>query len=182
MRARSIRRVASRTIRSPWPVAVSIARRTWDSSSGPDRPLLGWRSSSGGSGDEGRGTGMACSRAGWRVERVDAATSPVAPGTVATRRFAVTVAPDAPRSQPYFLRRPLVGALYDWGGVPADWRGLPFEPGPLQLTVRLTVAGEPAALTREVVYRYRDQSIGEVRRPVFVTRPFDVAVTPDLVV
>ena len=120
--------------------------------------------------------------AGWKVERIDAATSPVAPGTVATRRFAATVAPDAPRSQPYFLRRPLIGALYDWGGVPAEWRGLPFEPGPLQLTVRLTVAGEPLALTREVVYRYRDQSIGEVRRPVFVTRPFDVAVTPDLVV
>ena len=120
--------------------------------------------------------------AGWKVERIDAATSAVAPGTVATRRFAVTVAADAPRSQPYFLRRPLVGALYDWSGVPAEWRGLPFEPGPLQLTVRLTVAGEPLALTREVVYRYRDQSSGEVRRPVFVTRPFDVAVTPDLVV
>src|SRR5207237_438554 len=67
--------------------------------------------------------------AGWKVERVDAATSPVAPGTVATRRFAVTVATDAPRSQPYFLRRPLLGALYDWSGVPAEWRGLPFEPG-----------------------------------------------------
>src|SRR5437763_2470063 len=120
--------------------------------------------------------------AGWKVERVDAAPSPVAPGTVATRRFAVTVAPDAPRSQPYFLRRPLVGALYDWGGVPADWRGLPFEPGPLQLTVRLTVAGEPLALTREIVYRYRDQSVGEVRTPIFVTRQFDVAVTPDVVV
>jgi len=120
--------------------------------------------------------------AGWKVERIDAATSPVAPGTVATRRFAATVAPDAPRSQPYFLRRPLVGALYDWGGVPAEWRGLPFEPGPLQLSVRLTVGGEPLSLTREVVYRYRDQSVGEVRQPIFVTRPFDVAVTPALVV
>ena len=120
--------------------------------------------------------------AGWKVERVDAATSPVAPGTVATRRFAVTVATDAPRSQPYFLRRPLLGALYDWSGVPAEWRGLPFEPGPLQLTVRLTVAGEPLVLTREIVYRYRDQSMGEVRTPMFVTRPFDVAVTPDVVV
>ena len=119
---------------------------------------------------------------GWKVERVDASTSPVAPGTVATRRFAATVAADAPRAQPYFLRRPLLGALYDWSGAPPEWRGLPFEPGPLQLTVRLTVAGEPLALTREVVYRYRDQSVGEVRRPVFVTRPFDVAVTPDLVV
>jgi LmbE family N-acetylglucosaminyl deacetylase len=119
---------------------------------------------------------------GWRVERLDAAASPVAPGALVIRHFAVTVAPDAPRSQPYFLRRPLLGALYDWSGVPADWRGLPFEPEPLQLTVRLTVAGEHLAVTRDVVYRYRDQGIGEVRRPIFVTRPFDVAVTPDLVV
>ena len=120
--------------------------------------------------------------AGWKVERLDAATSPIAPGAVATRRFAVTVASDAARSQPYFLRRPLAGALYDWSGVPAAWRGLPFEPPALQLTVRLTIAGQAVTLSREVVYRYRDQGIGEVRRPLFVTRPFDVAVTPDLVV
>src|SRR5439155_52124 len=37
-------------------------------------------------------------------------------------------------------------------------------------------------LSREVVYRFRDQAIGEVRRPLFVTRAFDVAVSPDLVV
>jgi LmbE family N-acetylglucosaminyl deacetylase len=119
--------------------------------------------------------------AGWKVERLDAATAAVAPGTVATRRFAVTVASDG-RSQPYFLRRPLAGALYDWTGVPAAWRGLPFEPPALQLTARLTIAGQAVTLSREVVYRYRDQAIGEVRRPLFVTRPFDVAVTPDLVV
>jgi len=120
--------------------------------------------------------------AGWKVERLDAATSPVAPGAVATRRFAVTVASDAPRSQPYFLRRPLAGALYDWTGVPAAWRGQPFEPPPVEMTVRLTIAGQPVTLSREVVYRYRDQGSGEVRRPIFVTRPFDVTVTPELVV
>src|SRR5437879_4454247 len=119
---------------------------------------------------------------GWKVERLDATSSPVPTGTLATRRFAVTVAADAPRSQAYFLRRPLVGALYDWSGVPAAWRGLPFEPPPVQITVRLTIAGQPLTLSREVVYRYRDQGTGEVRRPLFVTRPFDVAVTPDLVV
>ena len=119
---------------------------------------------------------------GWRVERLDAASSPLAPGTLATRRFAVTVAPDAPRSQPYFLRRPLAGALYDWTGVPAAWRGLPFEPPPVEMSTRLTIAGQAVTLRREVVYRYRDQGLGEVRRPIFVTRPFDVAVTPDLVV
>ncbi len=119
---------------------------------------------------------------GWKVERLDAMSSPVPTGTLATRRFAVTVAADAPRSQAYFLRRPFVGALYDWSGVPAAWRGLPFEPPPVQMTVRLTIAGQPLTLSHEVVYRYRDQGTGEVRRPLFVTRPFDVAVTPELVV
>jgi LmbE family N-acetylglucosaminyl deacetylase len=120
--------------------------------------------------------------AGWKVERLDPVSSPVPTGTVATRPFAVTVAADAPRSQAYFLRRPLAGALYDWSGVPPAWRGLPFEPPPVQMTVRVTIAGQPLTLSREVVYRYRDQRTGEVRRPLFVSRPFDVAVTPELVV
>ncbi len=119
---------------------------------------------------------------GWTVERLDPASSAAAPGTVATRRFAVTIAADAPRSQPYFLKRPLAGALYDWTGVPAAWRGLPFEPPPVEMTVRLTIAGRPVTLSREVVYRYRDPQTGEVRRPILVTRPFDLTVTPDLVV
>ena len=120
--------------------------------------------------------------AGWKVERLDPVSSPVPPGTLATRRFAITVAGDAPRSQAYFLRRPLRGALYDWTGVPPAWRGLPFEPPPVQLAMRLSIAGQPITLSREVVFRYRDQRTGEVRRPVFVTRPFDVEVSPDLVV
>src|SRR5206468_3328110 len=86
-------------------------------------------------------------------------------------------APDAPRSQPYFLRRPLAGALYDWTGVPAAWRGLPFEPPLLAATARVVIAGAPVTLSREVVYRFRDQAIGEVRRPLFVTRAFAVSLT-----
>ena len=120
--------------------------------------------------------------AGWKVERLDPVSSPVPPGTLATRRFAITVAGDAPRSQAYFLRRPLRGALYDWTGVSPAWRGMPFEPPPVQLAMRLSIAGQPVTLSREVVFRYRDQRTGEVRRPVFVTRPFDVEVSPDLVV
>ncbi|HWC72777.1 MAG TPA: PIG-L family deacetylase [Gemmatimonadales bacterium] len=119
--------------------------------------------------------------AGWTVERVDMGPPTVAPGAVNTRRFALTVARDAERTQPYFLRRPLVnhGGLYDWSTVPADVRGLPFEPPPVLARLRLVIGGEPIVLTREVVYRYRDQAIGEVRRPLFVTRDFDVAVAPE---
>ena len=119
--------------------------------------------------------------AGWTVDRLDFGAGPVSPGSISVRRFVVAVARDAERTQPYFLRRPLTsgGGLYDWTGVPAEVRGLPFEPPPVETRVRLTIAGEPVTLTREVVYRYRDQAIGEVRRPLFVTRDVDVAIAPD---
>jgi LmbE family N-acetylglucosaminyl deacetylase len=120
--------------------------------------------------------------AGWRVDRIDPATGSAAPNTVLVRRFAVTVSPTAPRSQPYFLRRPQLGALYDWSGVPTEVRGLPFEPPPLTARIRCTVGGAPITLTREIVYRYRDQANGEVRRPIFVTKDFDVAVMPSMIV
>ncbi|MGH7537954.1 MAG: PIG-L family deacetylase [Gemmatimonadales bacterium] len=119
---------------------------------------------------------------GWTVERLDAPWATVAPGTLAVRRFAVTVASNAPRSRAYFLRRPMQGALYDWSDVPPELRGLPFEPAPLHARVRCTLGGVRVTLAREVVFRYRDQAIGEIRRPLFVTQPFDVVVTPSLIV
>ena len=120
--------------------------------------------------------------AGWTVQRLDLTGGQAAPGSLLARRFAVTVAPGAERSQPYFLLRPLAGALYDWTGVPDSVRGEPFEPPPLTLVARLTIAGVPVTLRREVVYRIRDQARGEIRRPLFVTNVFDVAISPDLVV
>jgi LmbE family N-acetylglucosaminyl deacetylase len=119
--------------------------------------------------------------AGWSLERLELGAPTVAPGTVLTRRFVLTVAKDAERTQPYFLRRPLTnrGGLYDWSTAPADVRGLPFEPPPVNARVRLIIGGEPVILSREVVYRYRDQAIGEVRRPLFVTRDIDVAIAPE---
>ncbi|HEX9610676.1 MAG TPA: PIG-L family deacetylase [Gemmatimonadales bacterium] len=119
---------------------------------------------------------------GWEIQRLDLAASPVARGTLATRRFAVQVPRGAQRSQPYFLRRPLIGALYDWTAAAAEWRGLPFEPPPLEARVRLRVAGETITLTREVVYRYRDQARGEIRRPIAVTGEFDLRLEPALLV
>lgn len=118
---------------------------------------------------------------GWLLERPEPGAPTVAAGALQTRRFVLTVGRDAERTQPYFLRRPLVnrGGLYDWSGTPAEVRGLPFEPPLVTARVRLTIAGEPITLTREVVYRYRDQVIGEVRRPIFVSRDLDVAFAPD---
>lgn len=120
--------------------------------------------------------------AAWRVDRLEPEEVTVLPGTITVRHFGVTVAADAPRSQPYFLRRPLAGAMYDWSGVPADTRGLPFEPPTIVARVHCTIDGAPVTLTREVAYRFRDQAIGEIRRPILVTQPFDVAVSPAMIV
>ena len=115
---------------------------------------------------------------GWTLDRPEPAAPTVSAGLLQTRRFVLNVGRDAERTQPYFLRRPLVnrGGLYDWSGTPAEVRGLPFEPPPVTARVRLTIGGEPITLSREVVYRYRDQAIGEVRRPIFVTRDVDIAI------
>ena len=119
--------------------------------------------------------------AGWSLERLELGAPTIAPGALATRRFVLTVARDAERTQPYFLKRPLTnrGGLYDWSTAPPEVRGLPFEPPPVNARVRLVIGGESVTLTREIVYRYRDQAIGEIRRPLFVTRDLDVAITPE---
>ncbi len=118
---------------------------------------------------------------GWSLERLELGAPTVAPGALVSRRFVLTVGRDAERTQPYFLKRPRTnrGGLYDWSTAPADVRGLPFEPPPVTARVRLLIAGEPVTITREVVYRYRDQAIGEIRRPIFVTRDVDVAIAPE---
>ena len=89
------------------------------------------------------------------------------------------VPPGAPPSQPYYLRRPRIGDLYDWETVPESVRGL-AEGAPLSVRFDLSVAGVPVRLTREVVYRYGDQAIGEVRRPVRIVPRIEVEQRPEL--
>jgi LmbE family N-acetylglucosaminyl deacetylase len=120
--------------------------------------------------------------AGWQLEALDAATGDVAPGDMVTRHFALTVPADAPLTEPYFLKRPRIGDLYDWSAAPADVRGRPFAPPLLQGRVTLTLAGAPVTLTREVTYRYDDRASGEVRRPMHVVPAVDVRLEPDVVV
>ncbi len=122
------------------------------------------------------------SREGWPVAAVGAAASPLPPEADATRRFLVRVPPFARATAPYFLERPMVGALYDWTGAPPAVRGLPFAPPLLQAAVTLSVAGTPVTITREVTYRGNDQARGEVRQPVRVVPGLEVRLEPDEVV
>ncbi|MEM8929914.1 MAG: PIG-L family deacetylase [Acidobacteriota bacterium] len=98
------------------------------------------------------------------------------------RQFEVTLDAEVEPTVPYFLRRPRNGDLYDWTGVDAATHGLPFEPPPLRLRFRFTLDGAPMVLDREVIYRMRDQAIGEVRRPLRIVPAIEVAVDRDRIV
>ncbi|HEX9894486.1 MAG TPA: PIG-L family deacetylase [Gemmatimonadales bacterium] len=116
---------------------------------------------------------------GWRLELVGSdgprgAIRRLGPGELATDTMSVAVAAGFPPTEPYFLRSPLRGALYPWPPGEHWLWGLPFEPAPLMAEFVL----DGGSLRREVQYRFVDQALGEVRRPVFVVPRIDVAIEP----
>ena len=64
---------------------------------------------------------------GWQVPAADAAARKLEPGKLEEWKGNATPPPGVHPTLPYFLRRPLVGALYDWSEAPAAarWRALP---------------------------------------------------------
>ncbi|MGH7560198.1 MAG: PIG-L family deacetylase [Gemmatimonadales bacterium] len=121
---------------------------------------------------------------GWTIARSGCPAQAVilAAGAVRTCAVEVVVPEDAPLTTPYFLRQARDGAFYRWAGPPAV-RGEPFEP--LLVTGRFRFGGErePIRLVeREVVHRYRDQVLGEIRRPLVVVPRVAVTLAPDIVV
>ena len=117
---------------------------------------------------------------GWTAEPCQAPSVSLAPGTMTTCEFTVIVAPGAPLSTPYFLGLPRTGpggGLYQWTGPREAW-GEPFEPPPLQAVFQFSVDSSSHQIGREVVHRYRDQALGEVRHPVFVVPRVDVKLDP----
>jgi LmbE family N-acetylglucosaminyl deacetylase len=105
---------------------------------------------------------------------------PVAPNALGEwiRKASSPAAPTIP----YFLRRPMQGALYDWSETAPTVRGEPFQPPALSAVVRLSIGGSALTLSREVIYRFRDQAFGEIRRPVRAVPAVEVAVDPDRIV
>jgi LmbE family N-acetylglucosaminyl deacetylase len=105
----------------------------------------------------------------------------VAPGEMAEDKSSLTVPAATPLTLPYFLRRPMRGALYDWSQAAPAERGEPFGPAPLTARFRFTLRGVPVDLDREVVYRRRDEALGEVRRPLRVVPKVEVTLADHLV-
>ncbi len=113
---------------------------------------------------------------GWTVEGDTLPPDTLDPG--ALRAAAMTLIPPAEGavSTPYFLRRPLREAMYDWSAAAPRERGEPFESAaPAAVFVVLESGGR---VIREVTFRTNDQALGEVRRPVVVVPRVDVQLDP----
>ena len=95
-------------------------------------------------------------------------------------RYAVTVAPDAPLTQPYFLREARRGDMYQW---PASGeRTMPFDPPPLTVEVSAEIGGVGIVIARPVQYRMGDRVRGELRREINVVPAVTVGVDSGLLI
>jgi LmbE family N-acetylglucosaminyl deacetylase len=118
---------------------------------------------------------------GWRAPGGGAARA-IAGGKLEEWKLEAQSPPPPAATVPYFLDHKMRGYLYDWSGVPAPVRGEPFAPPPLAAVARVTIAGAPVELRREVTFRIRDEASGEVRHPLRVVPPVEVSVEPELIV
>jgi LmbE family N-acetylglucosaminyl deacetylase len=111
----------------------------------------------------------------------------IPPGQVGTVAIDYGVL-EQPPSTPYFLMLPRAGDLYRWPDEPEGaWvggtlpYGEPFESPTFLGSVEVN-AGEAdslgAARSEEAVFRFNDQALGEVRRPVTVVPRVDVKLDP----
>jgi LmbE family N-acetylglucosaminyl deacetylase len=106
----------------------------------------------------------------------------LAAGELGTWDLKPAVPAAAPPTVPYFLRKPMIGALYDWSAALPAERGEPFGAPPLTALISFTIDGVPVTLEREVVHLHRDQASGEVRRPLRVVPAVEVAASEGLLV
>ncbi len=82
------------------------------------------------------------------------------------RTLNVTIRPDRPYSQPYWLVKPHAN-FYDTTGHGEDPENSPVETA----VFVLEIGGESLTLLRPVIYRYADASQGELVRPIAIVPP-----------
>jgi LmbE family N-acetylglucosaminyl deacetylase len=119
---------------------------------------------------------------GWTASRGDCPDARVAPGQVLHCVFRVAVPEGTPPSTPYFLRLPRNRAQYRWPAEPGIL-GDPFEPPPVIAQFSFVAeGGDRHSIEREVLHRFRDQAVGEVRRPLAVVPRVAVGLDPGTVI
>ena len=126
--------------------------------------------------------------AGWRVAPAPPPASTSNQGGPQGRReqpttetrYAVTVAADAAVTQPYFLREPRRGDMYQW--PVSGERTMPFDAPLLTAEVSVQIGGAAVVIARPVQYRLGDRVRGELRRDVNVVPALTVGVDSRLLI
>ena len=119
------------------------------------------------------------SGSGWLLPQPESGCLTLEPGGVRAVQVRVPIPAGAAPSDPYYLRAPRRGGLYDWSGTSPAVRGLPFEPAPILARFVLCGGPTPRVLAeRPVTLRLNDQANGEVRRPLLVLPGVGVALEP----
>ena len=117
---------------------------------------------------------------GWRLPEPVSESHRIGPGKLEEWKLQTGVGAASP-TVPYFLRRPLRGALYNWSDAPVFVRGEPFQQPPLVATAALEIARTQVLVSREVTYRFRDEAFGEVRHALRVVPRLEISVEPNLI-
>jgi LmbE family N-acetylglucosaminyl deacetylase len=108
----------------------------------------------------------------------------VAPNTIATWTYEVTLSDSAALSKLYYLLQPRDGDMYRWPANRPDLWGLPRDPAPVTATVRFDVdrsAGKAVTLAAHGPWEYVgvDKAKGQFTHPVLVVPAVSVKVSPD---
>lgn len=123
---------------------------------------------------------------GWTSRQVSSdgvdAQGSVAPGTMATWTYEITLPADARSTRMYYLRQPRDGDIYRWPQDRPDLWGLPRAPAPASGAVAFTVqaGGKSVQVRHHVPWSYVgvDRSQGQYRDPVLVVPAMSASVTP----
>ncbi len=126
--------------------------------------------------------------AGWTARQVATsglgADGAVAPNTIASWTWDVTLSDSARLSKLYYLRQPRDGDLYRWPADRPDVWGLPRDPAPVTATVHFDVSrpdgGSVDFATHDPwTYVGVNKAKGQYTHPVLVVPAVSVGVTPD---
>lgn len=104
----------------------------------------------------------------------------LAPGTLASVKFNITLADNTPLTSPYWMKLPHPVAIYT---VPNQLqRGIPLSPAAMQATFVFDVMGEKIGVQRPVQYKWTDPVKGEIYRPLQVVPPAFVSFGQEVIV
>lgn len=94
--------------------------------------------------------------------------------------FTVKVSANASLTQPYWMKTPRSGYLFNW--QPDDNQNLPFAAPALSASVKIEVKGTEITLKQPLEYRFADDIRGEIRRDLNVVPAISVSLDQKLLI